>query len=111
MKRIALISVLVITQDCNSSDDTAPYMSTDSTFSCKDVNLSQFHNDTGNALRMIDTGASQLKSAYKEETSIQIFFRETVTQNATYHLILRQKAIEACAANPELSVNNALRMV
>ncbi len=108
MKRIALISALVITQGCNSSDDTAPYMSTDSTFSCRDVNLSQFHNDTGNALRMIDTGLSQLKSAYNEETSIQIFFREAATKNATYHLLLRQKTIEACAANPELSVGHAL---
>ncbi|MCQ4311066.1 hypothetical protein NAV33_04035 [Pseudomonas stutzeri] len=108
MKRVALLSALIITQGCNSSDDTAPYMSTDSTFNCRDVNLSQFHNDTGKALRMIDTGLGQLKSAYNEETAIQTFFREAATKNATYLLLLRQKAIEACAANPELSVSHAL---
>lgn len=108
MKRIALISALAMIQGCGSPDDVAPYIDADSTFSCKEINLSQFHNDTGNALRMIDTGVSQLKSAYTEETLIQIFFRETVTKNTAYHLILRQKAIEACAANPENGVNQAL---
>jgi len=108
MKRIALISALAMAQGCGSSDDAAPYIDADSTFSCKEVNLSQYHNNIANSLRMIDTGVSQLKSAYTEETLIQTFFRETVTKNATYHLILRQKAIEACAANPENGVNQAL---
>ncbi len=108
MKRMVLISALVITQGCNSSDDTAPYIDADSTFSCKDVNLSQFHNDIGKALRMIDTETLQLKSAYKEDTSIQTFFREAATKNTAYYLLLRQKTIEACAANPGLSLSHAL---
>lgn len=106
-KAVSLSLITFLIQGCNSPDTEAPYVSSDSTFSCGELNRAKAIGSNSNVTAILNTAYTQLDREYIEDTSIQNFYRNLVRQDVDYAFRHARTISENCESQPNNGINIA----
>lgn len=108
IKKVASLSLIIfLIQGCSSPDTEAPYVSSDSTFSCGELNRAKAIGSNNNVTAILNTAYTQLDREYIENTSIQNFYRNLVRQDVDYAFRHARTISENCESQPNKGINIA----
>lgn len=108
IKRIASLSIMaLLVQGCGSPDTEVNYVSSESTFSCGELNHAKAIGPTNRVTAILNTAYSQLDREYTEDTSIQKFYRNLIRNDIDYAFRHARTISENCDKQPETGINRA----